>query len=102
VLDTAHRLTAPVRHPRIWLEHPEPGVLHVVGLSETGTATYSEQVPIGGVTGPVPRMLLDPDLLRDAVAFCDGDTVTVQAIADRLPTYLAGARRHAIVKRIAG
>jgi hypothetical protein len=102
VLDTAHRLTAPVRHPRIRLEHPDPGVLHVVVLNETGTATHTEQVPIGGVTGPVPRMLLNPDLLRDAVAFCDGDTATVHAIADRLPTYLAGTRRHAIVMRIAG
>jgi hypothetical protein len=80
VLDTAQRLTAPVRHPRIRLDHRDPGVLDVVVLSDTGTAMYTGQLPIGVVRGSVHRMLLDPDLVRDAVAFLDGDTATVHAI----------------------
>lgn len=102
LLDTAHRLTAPVRHPRIRLETADPGVLDVVVLSEAGTAVYTGHLPVAAATGPVLRMLLDPDLVRDAVAFLDGDAVTVHSIPDRLPTYLAGARRHAVVMRIRG
>ena len=102
VLDLARRLTAPVRQPRIRLEHPEPGVLDVVVLSEAGTAVYTGHLPVTAATGPVHRMLLDPDFIRDAVGFLDGDTVTVHSSPDRLPTYLAGARRHAIVMRVRG
>ena len=44
VLDTAHRLTAPVRQPRIRLERPEPGVLDVVVLSAAAIAVYTGQL----------------------------------------------------------
>lgn len=74
----------------------------MVVLSEAGTAVYTGHLPVTAATGPIPRMLLDPDLVRDAVVFLDGDTVTVHSIPDRLPTYLPGARRHAIVMQIAG
>ena len=47
-------------------------------------------------------MLLNPDFVRDAVGFLDGDTVTVHSSRDWLPIYLAGARRHAIVMRVRG
>jgi hypothetical protein len=101
VLVAAHRLTAPIRRRRIRLDHRDADVLDVVVLSEAGTVMYTGQLPIGVVRGSVHRMLLDPDLVRDAVAFLDGDTATVHAIADRLPTYLAGVRRHAVVMQIA-
>ena len=102
VLDAAHRLTAPIRHPRIRLDHHQPGVLDVVVPSQAGTAMYTGHVPVRDAAGPVRRILIDPDLVRDAVAFLDGDAVTVHTIPNRLPTYLAGARRHAVVMQIAG
>ncbi|GAA0924510.1 hypothetical protein [Virgisporangium aurantiacum] len=102
VLDTAHRLTAPARQPRIRLERPDPGVLDVVVLSPAGTAVYTGQLPVTAASGPTYHMLLNPVFVRDAVGFLDGDTVTVHSSPDWLPTYLAGARRHAIVMRVRG
>lgn len=100
VLGTAQRLTAAIRHPRIRFEHHEPATVDAIVASDAGTTTYTARLAIRDVTGPAPRLLLNPDLIYDAVTFIDGEHITVHSITGRLPVYLAGNRRHAIVMQV--
>ncbi len=62
---------------------------------------YTTPVAINQLAAPAPTLTLNPGFARDALAFLDGDTVEIHASADRLPIYLRGQRRHAIVMQIA-
>jgi hypothetical protein len=47
-------------------------------------------------------LILNPAFAQQVLTFLDGDSIAVHAIADRLPIYLRGTRRHAILMQIAG
>jgi len=59
-------------------------------------------VAITGEAGPARPLILNPAFAQQVLTFLDGDSVAVHAVADRLPIYLRGARRHAILMQIAG
>ncbi len=98
---TAHQLTATTRQPRLRLKPGPAGVLHLVLRTDTGAPMYTTPVAINQLAAPAPTLTLNPGFARDALAFLDGDTVEIHASADRLPIYLRGQRRHAIVMQIA-
>ncbi len=98
---TARQLTAGTRHPRLCLQPAGARGLEVVVRADSGAPVYTTHLAVQGVVGPPPTLTLDPAFTRDAVAFIDGDNVDVHAAAGRLPIYLAGQRRHAIVMQIA-
>ena len=98
---TARQLTAGTRHPRLCLQPAGTRGLEVVVRADSGAPVYTTHLAVQGVAGPPPTLTLDPAFTRDAVAFLDGDHVDVHATAGRLPIYLAGQRRHAIVMQIA-
>jgi len=101
-VSTAHHLTAATRHPRVRLQPGRPGSLEVVVHADSGAAMYTAPVAITGGAGPDHPLILNPAFARQALAFLDGDSVAVHTIADRLPIYLCGAARHAILMQIAG
>jgi hypothetical protein len=100
-LEAARRLTATVRHPRVRLEPRQTDVLNVVVETDSGTPMYTTPVPITAGTGPTRPLILNPVFAQQAIAFLDGDRIQLHAIADRLPIYLRGVRRHAILMQIA-
>ena len=101
-LSTAHSLTAATRYPRVHLEPGRAGVLNVVVTANSGAPMYTAPVTISRLAGPAHTLILNPAFARDAIAFLDGERVDVHASADRLPIYLSGDRRHAILMQIAG
>ncbi|MDT5024174.1 MAG: hypothetical protein QOE61_600 [Micromonosporaceae bacterium] len=101
-LNTAHDLTATTQHPRVRLEPGRAGVLDVVVRTDSGAPMHTTPVAITGVSGPARSLILNPAFAQQVFTFLDGDTVAVHAIADRLPIYLQGARRHAILMQIVG
>ena len=98
---TVRQPTADTRHPRLCLQPAGTRGLDVVVRADSGAPLYIAQVSIQRLAGPPSTLTLDPAFTRDAVAFLDGDHIDVHATADRLPVYLAGQRRHAIVMQIA-
>ncbi len=99
---TAHDLTATIRHPRVRLEPGRAGVLDIVVRADSGAPMYTTPVAIADLSGPARPLILNPAFAQQVLTFLDGDSVAVHAIADRLPIYLRGARRHAILMQIAG
>ncbi len=100
-LSTAHHLAATTRQARVRLDPGRAGVLDVVVRADSGAPMYTAPVTVSRLAGPARTLILNPAFTRDAVAFLDGDRVEVHASADRLPIYLRGDRRHAIVMQIA-
>lgn len=98
---TAHTLTATSRRPTLRLEPSRPDALNVVVRTDAGAPMHTEPVTVRRWSGPARALTLDPAFARDALAFLDGHDVEVHAHIDRLPIYLAGERRHAIVMQIA-
>ncbi len=101
-LNTAHDLTATTRHPRVRLEPGRAGVLDVVVRADSGAPMHTTPVAIADLAGPTHPLILNPAFAQQVLTFLDGDSIAVHAIADRLPIYLQGARRHAILMQIAG
>ena len=101
-LNTAHGLTATSRYPRVRLEPGRAGVLDVVVRADSGVPMHTTPVAIAGLAGPARPLILKPAFAQQVLTFLDGDTVAVHAIAGRLPIYVRGPRRHAILMQIAG
>jgi hypothetical protein len=98
---TADTLTATTRYPKVRLQPGAPGVLDVVVRTDAGAPMYTTALPVSHLAGPVNTLILNPRIACDAFAFLDGDGVEVHAIAGRLPIYLRGHHRHAIVMQMA-
>ncbi len=98
---TAYQLPATTRHPKVRLQPGAPGVLDVLVRTDTGAPMYTTPVTMNRLAGSVPTLTLNPGFARDAVAFLDSDMVEIHASADRLPIYLRGRCRHAIVMQFA-
>jgi hypothetical protein len=100
-VSTAHTLTATSRRPTVRLEPNGIDALNVVVRTDAGAPMHTEPLTVRYGSGPGQALTLDPGFARDALTFLDGDDVAVHAHTDRLPIYLAGQRRHAIVMQIA-
>ncbi|MEU1811036.1 hypothetical protein [Micromonospora aurantiaca (nom. illeg.)] len=101
-LRTAHDLAATTTHSRVRLE-PHTGVsLDVVVHADSGETLHRAEVAITRPADPGGPLLLDAAVAAQAFAFLDGDHATVHAGAGRLPIYLHGARRHAVLMQLVG
>ena len=69
--------------------------------ADSGALRHRDTLPVTAAAGPAHTLRFTPRLLRQAVAFLDGDTVEIAASADRLGVYLESGARHAIVLRVA-
>ena len=63
---------------------------------------HTTPVAITDLAGPPQPLNLNPGFAQQVLTFLDGDSIAVHAIADRLPIYLRGTRRHAILMQVAG
>jgi DNA polymerase III sliding clamp (beta) subunit (PCNA family) len=99
-IDLVRRLSAP-RHARVWLTPYPHGVLGIALTSPTGGPIYQQSLTLDTVSGEAGPVTFNPVYVRDAVTFLDGPVIAVHAGADRLPVYLSGARRHAVVWQLA-
>jgi len=99
-IDLVRRLSAP-RHARVRLTPYPRGVLDIALTSPTGGPIYQQSLTLDTVSGEAGPVTFNPVYVRDAVTFLDGPVIAVHAGADRLPVYLSGARRHAVVGQLA-
>lgn len=102
-LDTAAALAATTRHGHLGIEFTgaTATTVDVSVYGDSGALLHRVPVPVTESSGPAQALTFKPQLVRQVVAFLDGDTVDIAATTGRLGLYLNSGTRHAILMQVA-